>query len=47
MEVPGFMILVYIMNTLPATLGIEKLPLENKVLGGMFVRISTQDIDRI
>lgn len=37
MEVPGFTLLLYIMNTLPATLGIEALPLENKILGALFV----------
>ena len=37
MEVPGFLIVLYIMNTLPAQLGLNELPWENKVMGGMFV----------
>ena len=38
MECPGFMTLLYIMNTLPAQQGITDLPWQNKVLAGLFVR---------
>ncbi|KAK7978600.1 hypothetical protein PG988_006090 [Apiospora saccharicola] len=37
MEVPGFMTLLYIMNTLPAQHGIDDLPWQNKTLAGLFV----------
>jgi 3-oxo-5-alpha-steroid 4-dehydrogenase 1 len=38
MEVPGFLTLLYIFNTLPAELGISALPWENKAMAGMFDR---------
>lgn len=38
MEAPGFLTLVYIMNTLPQQHGIHDLPWQNRVLGGLFVR---------
>ncbi|OAA69869.1 steroid 5 alpha-reductase [Cordyceps fumosorosea ARSEF 2679] len=37
MEAPGFLTLLYIMNTLPAQHGIHDLPWQNRVLGGLFV----------
>lgn len=37
MEAPGFLSLLYMMNTLPAQHGITELPWQNKVLGGLFV----------
>jgi 3-oxo-5-alpha-steroid 4-dehydrogenase 1 len=37
MEAPGFMTLLYHMRTLPAQVGIEELPWQNKVLAGLFV----------
>jgi 3-oxo-5-alpha-steroid 4-dehydrogenase 1 len=37
MEVPGFLTLLYIMNTLPAQVGLSALPWENKAMGGLFV----------
>ncbi|KAI1842519.1 hypothetical protein JX265_012669 [Neoarthrinium moseri] len=37
MECPGFLTLLYIMNTLPAQHGITDLPWQNKVLSGLFV----------
>ncbi|KAK5992034.1 hypothetical protein PT974_05430 [Cladobotryum mycophilum] len=37
MECPGFMTLLYIMNTLPQQHGIDDLPWQNKVLAGLFV----------
>ncbi|KAI0130292.1 3-oxo-5-alpha-steroid 4-dehydrogenase-domain-containing protein [Xylariales sp. AK1849] len=37
MECPGFLTLLYIMNTLPAQHGIIDLPWQNKVLAGLFV----------
>ncbi|KAK2612033.1 hypothetical protein QQS21_001998 [Conoideocrella luteorostrata] len=37
MEVPGFMTLLYIMNTLPQMHGIDDLPWQNRVLAGLFV----------
>jgi hypothetical protein len=37
MESPGFLTLLYIMNTLPAQVGITDLPWQNKVLAGLFV----------
>lgn len=41
MEVPGFITLLYIMNTLPDKIGIEKLPWENWAMGGLFVCFRT------
>ena len=38
MEAPGFLTLLYIINTLPAEQGIASLPWENKVMGALFVR---------
>ena len=38
MEAPGFITLLYIMNTLSDKMGIEDLPWQNKVLAGLFVR---------
>lgn len=37
MECPGFMLLLYIMFTLPEELGIEELPWGNKIMAGCFV----------
>jgi len=37
MEAPGFCTLLYIMNTLPAETGLASLPLENKIMGSLFV----------
>lgn len=37
MESPGFLTLLYIMNTLPARHGITDLPWQNKVLAALFV----------
>jgi hypothetical protein len=37
MEAPGFILLLYIMSTLPTKLGIESLPWENWVLAAVFV----------
>ena len=37
MEVPGFVTLLYVMNSLPAN-GISSLPWENKAMAGLFVR---------
>jgi len=37
MEAPGFITLLYIMNTLPAQVGLSALPWENKAMGGLFV----------
>ncbi|KAM3542027.1 hypothetical protein ARSEF1564_005059 [Beauveria bassiana] len=37
MEAPGFLTLLYIMNTLPQEHGIDDLPWQNRVLGGLFV----------
>ena len=39
MEVPGFLIVLYIMYTLPSQLGLLGLPWENKAMGGLFVRL--------
>ncbi|PMB68558.1 Uncharacterized protein C9.08c [Beauveria bassiana] len=36
MEAPGFLTLLYIMNTLPQEHGIDDLPWQNRVLGGLF-----------
>jgi 3-oxo-5-alpha-steroid 4-dehydrogenase 1 len=38
MEAPGFITLLYIMNTLPKEIGIETLPWENLCMAGLFVR---------
>ena len=38
MEVPGFLIVLYIMYSLPDQLGLLGLPWENKAMGGLFVR---------
>jgi 3-oxo-5-alpha-steroid 4-dehydrogenase 1 len=40
MEAPGFMLLLYIMFTLPQENGIEKLPNTNWLLATLFVRAS-------
>ncbi len=37
MEAPGFMTLLYIMFTLPAQNGIERLPMANWIMAGLFV----------
>lgn len=37
MECPGFLTLLYVMNTLPQKAGVEDLPFQNRVLGGLFV----------
>lgn len=37
MEAPGFITLLYIMFTLPAQNGIEKLPMANWIMAGLFV----------
>lgn len=37
MECPGFLTLLYVMNTLPQKVGIDDLPWQNRVLGGLFV----------
>jgi 3-oxo-5-alpha-steroid 4-dehydrogenase 1 len=39
MEVPGFLTVLYIMNTLPAQVGLSALPWENKAMGGLFVSL--------
>ncbi len=39
MEVPGFISLLYVMNTLPGQVGLSSLPWENKAMGGMFVSL--------
>lgn len=41
MEAPGFLTLLYIMNTMPEQHGITDLPWQNRVLGGLFVRFSS------
>lgn len=41
MEIPGFLSLLYMMNTLPAEHGITDLPWQNKVLGALFVSCVT------
>ena len=43
MEAPGFITLLYIMYSLPKQEGIEKLPLENWVMAGCFVRSPSGD----
>ncbi|EGR44612.1 uncharacterized protein TRIREDRAFT_82177 [Trichoderma reesei QM6a] len=37
MESPGFLTLLYVMKTLPQRAGVEDLPWQNRVLGGLFV----------
>lgn len=37
MEAPGFLTLLYIMNTLPAETGLTSLPWENKAMAALFV----------
>lgn len=37
MEAPGFLTLLYMMNTLPAETGLASLPWENKAMGALFV----------
>lgn len=37
MEVPGFLTLLYVMNTLPGQVGLASLPWENKAMGALFV----------
>ncbi|TVY51728.1 Uncharacterized protein LSUE1_G009862, partial [Lachnellula suecica] len=37
MEVPGFLTVLYIMNTLPGEIGLAGLPWENKAMAGLFV----------
>lgn len=37
MESPGFILLLYLMFTLPAMNGIKELPLENKIMAALFV----------
>ncbi|RCI17032.1 hypothetical protein L249_3099 [Ophiocordyceps polyrhachis-furcata BCC 54312] len=37
MEVPGFLTLLYVLRALPARLGVEDLPWQNRVLAGLFV----------
>lgn len=39
MEAPGFITLLYIMFTLPQQNGIEKLPLANWLMAGLFVSL--------
>ncbi|KAL1846875.1 hypothetical protein VTK73DRAFT_176 [Phialemonium thermophilum] len=39
MESPGFLMLLYNMNTLPRLHGITDLPWQNKVLAGLFVSV--------
>ena len=39
MECPGFLVMLYMMFTVPATQGIQKLPLENWVLASLFVGV--------
>lgn len=41
MEIPGFLTLLYMMNTLPAEHGITELPWQNKLLGALFVSLLT------
>lgn len=40
METPGFLLLLYLMFTLPEMNGIESLPWENKTMATLFVRPS-------
>lgn len=46
MEAPGFLMLLYLMFTLPAKNGIENLPPENKVMAGLFVSDSFKVINQ-
>ena len=39
METPGFVVLLYIMNSLPQELGIKTLPWANWILASMFVSL--------
>jgi 3-oxo-5-alpha-steroid 4-dehydrogenase 1 len=41
MEAPGFLTLLYIMNTLPAQVGLSELPWENKAMGALVVLLPT------
>jgi 3-oxo-5-alpha-steroid 4-dehydrogenase 1 len=41
MEAPGFLTLLYVMNTLPAQVGLSELPWENKIMGALVVLLST------
>lgn len=41
MESPGFLTLLYILNTVPRQHGIVSLPWQNRLLGGLFVRLSS------
>jgi 3-oxo-5-alpha-steroid 4-dehydrogenase 1 len=45
MEAPGFLTLLYIMNTLPAQVGLSELPWENKAMGALVVLPSTPKPD--
>ena len=45
MECPGFLTLLYVMNTLPAQVGLAELPWENKVMGALFVPLPTPKSD--
>ncbi|KAI9787777.1 MAG: hypothetical protein M1835_002638 [Candelina submexicana] len=47
MEAPGFITLLYIMNTLPKELGIASLPRENWVMAGLFSNLRTQTVHYI
>jgi hypothetical protein len=48
MEAPGFITLLYIMNTLPAETGLASLPWENKIMGSLFVSFfSRHDVSRL
>lgn len=38
MEVPGFIIILYTMRTLPTQLGLSSLPWQNWALAGLYVR---------
>jgi len=38
MEIPGFLLLLYLMFTLPEMNGIKSLPWENKTMAALFVR---------
>lgn len=39
MEAPGFLLLIYLMLTLPEMNGIDNLPWENKIMATLFVRL--------
>lgn len=47
MESPGFLTLLYVMNTLPQKAGVDDLPFQNRVLGGLFVCDSFHDGENI